>query len=313
MLTGTPFFPFSGSGAMGPKDIFVCIDPTDAGEARLRLAASLAREHQAHLSAAFLLPEAIPGAPPRTAGAAMPPTGAAWMPQAGIVAGLPAQGVGPGIGAGGELEIADIVEQRFRAEVEPHSIAGDWHQFGSGDSAEFIALLTAADLVVLGQTSDDYRLPSGFRPADVVVDSGRPVLVVPYAGEFDAIGRRVLIAWDGSREAARAVHDALPLIAKAELAVVAGVSMREAQAERAHPSLDRIVRHLGRHGIQARLEDMVASGVPVAELLLSRAADIDADLIVAGAYHHSQFREALIGGVSRGLLDHATVPVLMAH
>lgn len=297
---------------MGPKDILVCIDPTEAGEARLRLAAALAREHHAHLSAAFLLPEAIPGAP-RAAGAEIPPTSTAWMPQAGLVAGLPAQGVAPGIGAAGEVEIADIVEQRFRAEVEPHSIAGDWHQFGSGDSAEFIALLTAVDLVVLGQTSDDYRLPSGFRPADIVVGSGRPVLVVPFAGEFDAIGRRVLIAWDGSREAARAVHDALPLIAKAEAAVVTGVSMREAQAECAYPSLDRIVRHLERHGIPARLDEIVGSDVPVGELLLSRAADLDADLIVAGAYHHSQFREALIGGVSRGLLDHTTVPVLMAH
>jgi nucleotide-binding universal stress UspA family protein len=298
---------------MGPKDILVCLDPTDAGEARLRLAAALAREHHAHLSAALLLPEAIPGAPPRAAGAVMPPTGAAWMPQAGLVAGLPAQGVAPGIGAAGELEIADIVEQRFRAEVEPHSIVGDWHQFGSGDRAEFIALLTAVDLVVLGQTSGDYRLPDGVRPEDVIVDTGRPVLVVPHAGEFTAIGRRVLIAWDSSREAARALHDALPLIAKAETAVVVGVSMREAQAERAHPSLDRIVRHLVRHGIPARLEEIVGSDVPVTELLLSRAADIDADLLVAGAYHHSQFREALIGGVSRGLLDHATVPMLMSH
>jgi nucleotide-binding universal stress UspA family protein len=300
---------------MGPKDIFVCLDPTDAGEARLRLAAALAREHHAHLSAALLLSESIPGAPPRTAGGVIPPTGAAWMPQAGLVAGLPAQGATPGIGtyAAAELEIADIVEQRFRAEVEPHSIAGDWHQFGSGDSAEFVALLTAVDLVVLGQTSEDYRLPPGFRPENVIVGSGRPVLVAPYAGEFNAIGRRVLIAWDSSREAARALHDALPLIAKAEAAIVVGVSSREAQAERAHPSLERIVRHLGLYGIPARFEEIVGNDVPVAELLLSRAADLDADLIIAGAYHHSQFREALVGGVSRGLLDHMTVPVLMSH
>ncbi len=298
---------------MGPKDIFVCLDPTDAGESRLRLAAALAREHHAHLSAALLLSEVIPGAPPRSAGGVMPPTGGAWMPQAGLVAGVPAQGVVPGLGAAGELEIADIVEQRFRAEVEPHSIAGDWFQFGSGDSAELIALLTAVDLAVVGQTSDEYRLPAGLRPEDVIVGSGRPVLVVPYAGEFVAIGRRVLVAWDGSREAARALHDALPLIAKAEAAMVVGVSAREAQAERAHPSLDRVVRHLVQHGIPARLEEMVGSDVPVADLLLSRAADFDADLIVAGAYHHSQFREALIGGASRGLLDHATVPMLMSH
>lgn len=296
---------------MGLKDIFVCIDPTDAGEARLRLAAALAREQHAHLSAAFLLPEALPGAPPRV----IPPTGAAWMPQAGLIAGQPPQGVAPGLGADAarEAEIAEIVEQRFRAEIEPRSITGDWYRFRSGESAEFISLLTAVDLVILGQTSDDYRLPAGFRPEDVIVVSGRPALVVPFAGAFAAVGRRVLIAWDGSREAARAVHDALPLIAKAEAAIVIGVSAREAQAERVHPSLDRVVRHLSRHGISARLEEMVGTDVPVADLLLSRAADLDADLIIAGAYHHSQFREALIGGVSRALLDHMTVPVLMAH
>ena len=304
----------SGSSVMDLKDIFVCLDPTDAGEARLRLAAALARVHHAHLSAAFLLPEAIPGAPPPSA-VVIPPTGAAWMPQAGLVAGSPAQGVAPGLGtaAAREMEMADIVEQRFRAEVEPHSIAGDWHQFGPGEGAEFIALLTTADLVVLGQTSDDYRLPADFRPEDVIVGTGRPALVVPYAGAFTVIGRRVLVAWDGSREATRALHDALPLIARAEAAIVIGVSAREAQAERAHPSLDRVVRHLGRHGIPARLEEMVGSDVPVADLLLSRAADLDADLIVAGVYHHSQFREALIGGVSRSLLHHMTVPVLMSH
>ena len=243
---------------MGPKDIFVCLDPTDAGEVRLRLAASLAREHHAHLSAALLLPEVIPECrrEPRGDHAADRRRVDA---QAGLVAGVPAQGVAPGLGAGGELEIADIVEQRFRAEVEPHSIAGDWYQFGSGDSAEFIALLTAVDLVVLGQTSNDYRLPGGLRPEDVIVGSGRPVLVVPYAGAFVAIGRRVLIAWDGSREAARALHDALPLIAKAEAAVVIGVSLREAQAERRTRHFRSHRPASERHGIPVRLEETVGS------------------------------------------------------
>jgi nucleotide-binding universal stress UspA family protein len=73
------------------------------------------------------------------------------------------------------------------------------------------------------------------------------------------------------------------------------------------------VQHLSRHGIAASHEQSVRGHVPVADLLLSRAADLDIDLIVAGAYHHSQFREALLGGVSRDLLDHMTVPVLMSH
>jgi nucleotide-binding universal stress UspA family protein len=136
---------------------------------------------------------------------------------------------------------------------------------------------------------------------------------LPYAGTFSSVGKRVLVAWDGTREATRAVHDALPLIAAAEAVTVVSVASRESDFERLHRSLERIVRHLERHGLAARAEEDVKTGMTVSDALLSRAIDLDADLIVAGAYHHSKFREALLGGVSRELLDHMTVPVLMSH
>ena len=139
------------------------------------------------------------------------------------------------------------------------------------------------------------------------------MLVVPYAGGFAAVGRRVLIAWDGTREASRALHDALPLLVGAEMVTVMTVHRRETDHESGRLSHERVVRHLARHGIAARTEEAVGNDVPVSDLLLSRAADLDVDLLVAGAYHHSQFREALLGGVSRELLDHMTVPVLMSH
>ncbi len=137
--------------------------------------------------------------------------------------------------------------------------------------------------------------------------------MVPYAGSFPSVGKRVLIAWDGTREATRAAHDALPLIAAAEAVTVVSVAGRESDLEQQHPSLDRIVRHLERHGLVVRKEEDVQAGLPVCDLLLSLASDIEADLIVAGAYHHSRLREAVLGGVSRELLDHMTVPVLMSH
>lgn len=296
---------------MGLKDILVCLDPTDAGEVRLRLAAALARARAAHLSAAFVLPEVIPGAPPYDGLTVAPPTSEAWMPRAGLAGGAPAPGPGSVTASGAAL--ADIIEQRFREEVRPHPIEGDWHIFAAGESGDLAALARTMDLVVFGQTSPDYRVPTGFRPEDIIVGSGRPALVVPYAGRFEAVGRRVLIAWDGTREAARALHDALPLIGEAEAATVMTVRDDEADFERDAPSIARVVRHLARHGIGAHHEETLRGDVPIADLLLSRAADLDIDLIVAGAYHHSQFREALIGGVSRELLDHMTVPVLMSH
>jgi nucleotide-binding universal stress UspA family protein len=109
------------------------------------------------------------------------------------------------------------------------------------------------------------------------------------------------------------VHDALPLIAAAGVVTVVSVADRESDLARGHLSLERIVRHLERHGLTVRREEDVQAGLPVCDLLLSRASDLGADLIVAGAYHHSRFREALLGGVSRELLDHMTVPVLLSH
>jgi nucleotide-binding universal stress UspA family protein len=295
------------------RDILVCLDPTDAGEARLQLAAVIARGCGAVLSAAYVLPEAIPGAPPYGDGRGIVlPTSLAWMPNpAAIEGGVPASGEGADTARGPAL--ADIIEQRFREEMRPHALEGDFHMFGSGEAGDLAALARTVDLVICGQASPDWPLPAGFRPEDLIVAGGRPVLVVPYAGTFAAIGRRVLIAWDGTREAARALGDALPLIAKAEAATIMTVCEHEADFARDAPSLARVEHHLARHGITARHEQNVRGDVPVADLLLSRAADLDADMIVAGAYHHSQFREALVGGVSRELLDHMTVPVLMSH
>jgi len=94
---------------------------------------------------------------------------------------------------------------------------------------------------------------------------------------------------------------------------VMSIGPRETELERRRTSLERIIGHLQRHAIATRLEESVQGGIAVSDVLLSRAADLAADLIVAGLYHHSQLREALIGGVSRDLLDHMTVPVLMSH
>jgi nucleotide-binding universal stress UspA family protein len=301
------------SGAMELRDILVGLDPTDAGEARLRLAAAIACGCGAVLSAAYVMPEAIPDVPLLGGGlTVVPPTVEAFRPiaPAGESA-SPASGETAEAGRG--PAVAAIVEERFRQAALPLAQRGDFHLFGLADGGELAALARTVDLVIYGQQSPEWRLPTGFRPEDLIVAGGRPLLVVPYAGKFDRVGQRVLIAWDGTREAARAVHDALPLIGKAEAVTIMTVRDHEADFERDAPTLARLVQHLDRHGIKANRERSVRGAVPVADLLLSRASDLDIDLIVAGAYHHSQFREALIGGVSRELLDHMTVPVLLAH
>jgi nucleotide-binding universal stress UspA family protein len=298
------------------KDILVCLDPTDAGDARLRVAAGLASEHHAHLSAAYILPEQIAGAAGYEGLGFHAPNESAAVAEGSLVAGIPAPAVPPSTRGdyARRLELTDLVQQRFREMLQLGGAGeGDWQLFGAGEGEDLISLIRAVDLVVYGQGSADYRLPTGFEPNDLVVASGRPMLVVPYAGEFAALGRRVLIAWDGSREAARAAHDALPLLRNAELVSIVTVSEAESDFEAFRPAVDRIRKNLSRHGIPSRAEETLRGGMPVSDVLLSRAADLDADLVVAGAYHHSQLRESVFGGVTRELIEHMTVPVLMSH
>jgi nucleotide-binding universal stress UspA family protein len=169
---------------------------------------------------------------------------------------------------------------------------------------------------VIGQNDPNESLP-GVRadfPEYVVMNSGRPVLIIPYAGRFHNVGRRVLIAWDASVEATRAITTAIPLLKRAdhvELAVFNPTVGLEAHGER--PGAD-IALYLARHGVKVEVsEEKTAAGMDVGNALLSHAADIGADLMVMGGYGHSRFREVLLGGVTDTVLKSMTVPTLMAH
>jgi nucleotide-binding universal stress UspA family protein len=183
----------------------------------------------------------------------------------------------------------------------------------SGDMAATVALHARyADVTVIGQSEES---EPGERPlADtLILDVGRPVIVVPYAGRFPTVGERVLVGWNGSREATRAVHDALPLLLGAQLVHVMAVNPRGGMAGHGDiPGAD-ICLHLSRHGVNAVCEHIQSDDLNVGEMLLSRAADEDADLIVMGAYGRSRLRELVLGGATRHLLRHMTVPVLLSH
>jgi nucleotide-binding universal stress UspA family protein len=156
-------------------------------------------------------------------------------------------------------------------------------------------------------------VPSDF-VSDVVLAAGKPVLIVPYVGHFDQVGKRSFVAWNATREAARALTDALPMLERADGVEVAwfdpgrgtsdGIQER-ARADTAH--------YLEQHGIRAHVARHPAAGLDVGDLILSRAADAAADSIVMGAYGHSRLRERILGGATRNVLKSMTVPVLMSH
>ncbi len=171
-----------------------------------------------------------------------------------------------------------------------------------------------ADFLILGQ-DDPKDAASYVAPnfvGNLVLDAGRPALVVPHTGSLHPPGENVLIAWDGSREAARAVADALPLLESARYVSVDIV--QHADGTREAPMGIDVVAWLATHGVNASLSTTRTHiGADVGTSLLDRASDMQADLLVMGAYGHSRARERVFGGVTRAMLESMTLPVLMSH
>ncbi|MFM0111818.1 universal stress protein [Paraburkholderia nemoris] len=170
-----------------------------------------------------------------------------------------------------------------------------------------------ADLLILGQ--DDPDDPSSYIARhfveDVLMSSGRPAIVLPYAGAVRSFAENVLIAWDGSRESARAMADALPLIKRAKFVTV--MTLQRHPDSEASAGID-VSAWLERHDIQAGFAAAPkVAGVPTGALLLNMLADHHIDLVVMGAYGHTRVQERLLGGVTRTMLQSMTVPVLMSH
>lgn len=182
----------------------------------------------------------------------------------------------------------------------------------AGDAIEaFENRALYCDLVVVGQRDEETataaETPSDF-VARLLIDSGSPVLVIPFAGSFHTLGQRVLVAWTETRESARAVAAALPWLRRAESvhAVCCGAQ--------AATSLQRLQQHLSAHRVKVTVHaDEERTDRAVSEHLLSRADAFGADLLVMGCYGHSRAREWVLGGVSRTMLRTMTLPVVMAH
>jgi nucleotide-binding universal stress UspA family protein len=166
------------------------------------------------------------------------------------------------------------------------------------------------DLSVVAQGEPDDDGIEGLAIQAALFDSGRPVLVVPYIQKEGLKLGRVMVCWDGSRSAARAVADALPVLQRAGQVDVVTVDRKERRNELRGAQL---AEHLTRHKVKVDLKPLVAPDSETATVLLSQAADSEADLIVMGGYGHSRLREFVLGGVTRTMLGAMTAPVFMAH
>jgi nucleotide-binding universal stress UspA family protein len=217
-------------------------------------------------------------------------------------------------------ELREEAEKSANSAVETFNAAVR----GSGILAEARALTTtmtgAADL--FGRIARRFDLSvirqaePGRDNADPLIieaalfDSGRPVLVVPYINQGGARFDRIMVCWDGSRGAARAIGDAMPLIERSKSVEVVIVGDRPKSRE--IPGAD-IAQNLARHGAKVEVREIVAPDVDAGNVILSHAADSSSDLMVMGGYGHSRFREFVLGGVTRSILSSMTIPTLLSH
>lgn len=207
-------------------------------------------------------------------------------------------------------EDAAAVGERFEKTLMNEALLGEWHM-AIGLAESFVTRWAhCADLVILGQRVPDHDTGLN-RPEDVILSCSRPVLVVPYAGRRpDRLGENVLVAWNGSCEAGRAVQDAIPLMTPSSV-----VLLIDPEEDADIDFAEDLVAHLGRHGLNARTHvirhDLAT--MAVSDTILTLVAELDADLLVMGAYSHSRFREIILGGVTRDILLDMNLPVLMAH
>lgn len=209
-------------------------------------------------------------------------------------------------------EAADA-EALFRKVTSAAGLASaEWRIDEDGLVDTIVCHARYADLLVLGQRdpAESWTAGPDFTN-EVLLAAGRPVLVVPYAGTFKQVGNRVLVAWNASREAARAVTDAIPLLRAAATVKVITINPH-GNRHGDLPGAD-IGLYLTRHGVRVEVTRDDAVSIDIGNELLSRAADFDADLIVMGAYGHSRLKELVMGGATRTIIGSMTVPVLLSH
>lgn len=209
-------------------------------------------------------------------------------------------------------EDARSVEASFAARTGAAGIEHEWRRTDTGDEPTMRAAATAcntADLVVASQYDDSIPAAAGYSPDELALGTGRPVLVVPIAGDIAPIGRRVLVAWNGSREASRAAFDCLSLLQPG-----AELQLLSVDSARGDATLDALREALSRHGVEATATSATRSeGRSVPEEILKVAADFRADLLALGCYGHSRLRETVFGGATTKILRDMPIPVLMAH
>jgi nucleotide-binding universal stress UspA family protein len=278
---------------MGLNDIVVYVDGAEAAKARVDFAVSLAKEHGAHLTGVAFAPAAI----------------------------LPLYGADVGFADMSEVlqdvkSQAEAALQDFRTRAEAEGVSAE-ARLTQGLSEEFPHNFARharhVDLAIIGQPRDGDPLLGQYALAErCLFASGRPVIIVPAAPDKLALKGTLVAAWDGSAEAARAFNDALTFLKPAKRVVLLTAATPE-DGEESAPETGDMVAHLARHGVKVDVVRVQAGAADIGRTLLAKAKELGAGMIVMGAFHHSRWREFILGGVTLTMLEEATIPLFMAH
>ena len=273
------------------RDILLCVDPTHQGSALIENAAAFAGRQGSNLTGLYTMEIFdFPGY---------------------LQAQLPKEVLENYRSV--HYQDAERAEALFRKTCMAADVSCDWRGVEGERAQSVIESARFTDLVLLAGGQNGSQAPTSESSSRILLECGRPVLLLPLAPMDKDAGSRVLVAWNGRREAVRAVHDALPLLESADEVKVVIVNPG-ADAEDAGDSPgSALCRHLARHGVKAEAREVRASGQSDGAALMSLAEEEKANLMVMGAYGHARWRELVVGGVTDYVLRHAIIPVLLSH
>jgi nucleotide-binding universal stress UspA family protein len=278
---------------MSFKDVIVYVDGTEAAKARVAFAVALAKAQHANLIGVAFAPKAL-----------LPLYGAdvGFADMSEVLEGVKSQGQAA-------LDAFKAAAAAAGVQAEGRLMQGMSEEFPH----DFAYFARQVDLTILGQPRDGDPLIGQYALVErCLFASGRPVMIVPAALSEATLEGMIVAAWDGSAEAARAFNDALTFL-KAAKQVVLLTGVAEGGGDKDEPPIDDMVAHLNRHGVSVEVERVTSNESDAGRLLLSKAKALEADMIVMGAFHHSRWREFILGGVTLTMLEEATIPLFMAH
>jgi nucleotide-binding universal stress UspA family protein len=274
------------------KDIIVNLSVTKEGSVAGKYAVSVAAALEAHLTGVAFIYDPV-----------VPISGAGYIPAEVI------ETQRDDNEAAAEAAIKSFTAASNQAGISAEPLMTSASLAGAGD--HFARMARRFDLAIVGQAQPEVSSMEQVIGETTLFESGRPMIVVPYIQKAPFKTDNVMICWDGSRTATRAVADAIPIIGNSglvEIVIVANERGKQDEIEGAD-----IGQHLARHGLKVDVHRISGGNIDVGDALLSHAADSGADLMVMGGYGHSRLREFVLGGVTRSIFESMTVPVLLSH